>query len=244
MTIAPRQINKSLATSILAAITVIVGYLTPVYRDQILSVGLFALSGAITNWLAIHMLFEKVPFLYGSGVIPDRFEEFKTEIRSLIMNQFFTEKNLSQFLETEQEAILSGIDLDSVVNALDYDELFKNVVEAMLRSPLGSMLEIVGGRQALEPAREPFTAVFKSMISEVANSASFRVALENNMLSPEMSGEVRDKVEDIIDQRLDELTPQMVKEIVQDMIQQHLGWLVVWGGVFGGLIGFVTSLMR
>ena len=40
----------------------------------------FALSGGITNWIAIHMLFEKIPF-YGSGVIPKRFEEFKTGIK-------------------------------------------------------------------------------------------------------------------------------------------------------------------
>ena len=37
------------------------------------------------------MLFEKVPGLYGSGVVPSRFEEFKEGIRSLIMTQFFTE---------------------------------------------------------------------------------------------------------------------------------------------------------
>ena len=60
--------------------------------------GLFALSGAITNWLAIHMLFEKVPLLYGSGVIPARFEEFKLAIRQLMMEQFFTEENIDRFL--------------------------------------------------------------------------------------------------------------------------------------------------
>ena len=44
--------------------------------------GLFALSGGLTNWLAIHMLFERIPFLYGSGVIPERFEDFKQGIAS------------------------------------------------------------------------------------------------------------------------------------------------------------------
>ena len=52
--------------------------------------GLFALSGGLTNWLAIHMLFEKVPLLYGSGVIPNRFEDFKNGIKNLIMNEFFS----------------------------------------------------------------------------------------------------------------------------------------------------------
>ena len=65
----------------------------------VFSVGLFALSGAVTNWLAVHMLFEKVPGLYGSGVIPARFEEFKLAIRHLMMEQFFTEENIDSQLE-------------------------------------------------------------------------------------------------------------------------------------------------
>lgn len=67
------------------------------------SIGFFALSGAITNWLAIHMLFEKVPLLYGSGVIPNRFEEFKTSIKDLMMNQFFTIENVEQFIHNEEQ---------------------------------------------------------------------------------------------------------------------------------------------
>jgi len=41
-------------------------------------IGVFAFSGAITNSLAIHMLFEKVPFLYGSGVIEVNFHSLKS----------------------------------------------------------------------------------------------------------------------------------------------------------------------
>ncbi|MCU7375947.1 hypothetical protein PEC18_35415 [Paucibacter sp. O1-1] len=52
------------------AIFVLVGY--GLQQQIVFTIGLFALSGAITNWLAIHMLFEKVPGLYGSGVVPSR----------------------------------------------------------------------------------------------------------------------------------------------------------------------------
>ena len=57
--------------------------------------GLFALSGALTNQLAIHMLFEKVPFLYGSGIILDRFESIRNAIKTLIMEQFFTPEKIA-----------------------------------------------------------------------------------------------------------------------------------------------------
>jgi hypothetical protein len=89
------KINKSLATNILASLCVTTGL---ILNDRIIyNMGLFALSGAITNWLAIYMLFEKVPGLYGSGVIPARFEDFKKGIHDLIMNQFFTYENMERF---------------------------------------------------------------------------------------------------------------------------------------------------
>ncbi|MDD1605497.1 MAG: DUF445 domain-containing protein, partial [Methylococcaceae bacterium] len=67
------RLNKSFITNATAVAIIILGTLSEI--GFIKSIGFFALSGAITNWLAIYMLFEKVPYLYGSGVIPDRFEE-------------------------------------------------------------------------------------------------------------------------------------------------------------------------
>jgi uncharacterized membrane protein YheB (UPF0754 family) len=91
--------NKSLITNLIAGLLVVLGVV--LQNNILLTIGLFALSGAITNWLAIHMLFEKVPFLYGSGVVENRFEEFKGSIHTLIMDQFFTKENLSKFFKDE-----------------------------------------------------------------------------------------------------------------------------------------------
>ena len=52
------RLNKSLLTNMIAASFVVVGYFMT--QPLILTVGLFALSGAVTNWLAVYMLFEKV----------------------------------------------------------------------------------------------------------------------------------------------------------------------------------------
>lgn len=43
-----------------------------------MSFGLFGLAGGVTNWVAVYMLFEKVPYLYGSGVIPVRYVEIRS----------------------------------------------------------------------------------------------------------------------------------------------------------------------
>ena len=75
--------DKNYSTNALALLVTLLGIISG--SSFISSVGFFALSGAITNWLAIHMLFEKVPYLRGSGVIPERFEEFKGAIKTLMM---------------------------------------------------------------------------------------------------------------------------------------------------------------
>ena len=81
--------NKSLLTNLISASITVYGLFSPVYSTEIFMAGLFALSGGLTNWLAIHMLFEKIPLLYGSGVIPNRFQEFKDGLKELIMREFF-----------------------------------------------------------------------------------------------------------------------------------------------------------
>ena len=86
--------NKSMITNLLALLTMAGGYLLQL--PWLWAMGLFAFSGAITNWLAVHMLFEKVPLLYGSGVIPARFTELKLALHQLLMQQFFSQDNFSR----------------------------------------------------------------------------------------------------------------------------------------------------
>jgi len=95
--------DKNFITNFVAVLIILTGYVCPVQQDLVKSIGFFALSGAITNSLAIYMLFEKVPYLYGSGVIPERFEEFKLSIKRLMMEQFFTEQHIEQFIENEEQ---------------------------------------------------------------------------------------------------------------------------------------------
>lgn len=205
------------------------------------AVGLFALSGAVTNWLAIHMLFEKVPLLYGSGVIPARFEDFKAGIRNLMMEQFFTEENIDRFL-SDRSGNASTLNLVPVIEKVDLSPAFDNLVDVIETSSFGGMLAMVGGKEALQPLREPFIEKMKETVCELSQSESFNTILREELEQPNVVAGMRDKVSDIIEKRLNELTPQLVKEIIQTMIRQHLGWLVVWGGVFGGIIGFIAAI--
>lgn len=234
--------NKSVVTNFLALTLTIVGHL--LNNHLIFTVGIFALSGAITNWLAIHMLFEKVPFLYGSGVIPARFEDFKAGIRNLMMEQFFTEENIDRFLSGSSDGTgkASSIDLAPIIEKVDLSPAFDDLVEVIENSSFGGMLAMVGGSEALQPLREPFIEKMKFSVVNISKSDEFNTILRDELEQPNVMAEMREKVSDIIEKRLNELTPQLVKEIIQEMIRKHLGWLVVWGGVFGGVIGFIAAV--
>ena len=221
--------NKSLTTNIAALAIIGVSYLSPKYNEMIYLIGLFALSGGITNWLAIHMLFEKVPFFYGSGVIPSRFEEFKLGIKQLVMTEFFTPQKINVFAEQKTEIFLADIN-----NMIDFDRVFDGLVDAIEGSSMGSILAMLGGRKALQPLKEPITLKLQEIIKEMKVSKTGHENLTSSLLT---------QVEQIIDQRLDELTPVQVKNIIQEMMRKHLGWLVVWGGAVGGFIGFAVAIV-
>ena len=232
--------DKSLGTNLIAVAIVIVGLL--IGSNVVLTVGLFALSGAITNWLAVHMLFEKVPFLYGSGVVENRFEQFKASIHSLIMDQFFTKENLDKFFKSEFGDD-KKIDLSNVIDKTDFSIAFESLKGAVMESSFGGMLGMFGGVKALEPLKDPFEVKMKKAISEIVHTDAFQTTLQDTLGNSDIGSDIYKKIDVVVEQRLNELNPKMVKELVQIMIKEHLGWLVVWGGVFGGLIGLVGSLV-
>ena len=218
----------SLITNLTAIIIIILSFIFPLGSKTLFYVGLFGLSGSLTNWLAIHMLFEKIPFIYGSGVIPNKFLEFKTGLKKLIMEEFFSEKNLIDFFKKDE-----SFNLQTIINKIDKDKIFGKFLEAIEQSSLGGILVMIGGKEALLPLKEPLIEKIKDSLIEFESSQKPSIDISSN---------IKEKVEKIIDERLNNLSPNDVKNIIQNVIKEHLGWLVVWGGLIGGILGFLFSL--
>mgnify|MGYP007061971825 CR=1 FL=1 len=222
--------NKSLITNLISTLIILIGFL---FKDEfsfILVIGVFALSGSITNLLAIHMLFDKVPFLYGSGVILDRFEDIKLGIKNLILQELFSVEQIDKFILDNKENAS-----EEIIEKIDFDKVFLGLVESIESSQLGGMLAMIGGRKALEPLKDPFTKKLKNIIEDFIRD---NVGNDKNNNSTNV---LQHKIENILDARLADLSPNEIKDIIQRMIREHLGWLVVWGGFFGGLLGLLMS---
>ena len=284
---ATRMLNKNLTPNLVALLLIIVSFSLPEpWKGIVLTTGLFALSGALTNWLAVHMLFERVPGLYGSGVITLHFEDFKAGILRMVHEELFNKDSVerllrssktagsdtagtgdasttdtkqsstlntkqSSTLNTEQTSTLDSkqtstlvdaVDIESLLNAIDLDAAYDQLVATVVDSSFGSMLAMVGGEEALQPLRDPFKIRMQTFLSNTAKSPRIQAAISEQLSKAASSDQFVGKLEQLLRARLDEMTPEMIKEIMQRMIREHLGWLVVWGGVFGGIIGLIASL--
>lgn len=231
--------NKNVLTNLVALALVLLGWWLK--QPIILNIGLFALAGAITNTLAIHMLFEKVPLLYGSGVIPLRFNEFKAGIQQLVMTQFFNQNNIERFLADKNTQ--HTFDFKPVIEQTDLSPAFDSLLKVVEQSSFGGMLSMFGGTAVLLPLKTPFIDKLKLALTDITDTAEFHQQVQAQLANSGQMQQLATQVELIVEQRLAELTPELVKEIIQQMIRQHLGWLVVWGGVFGGLLGLLAALI-
>ena len=222
--------NKSFLTNLVSIGIIFFSFISPIYSYVFLNVGIFAFSGSLTNWLAIHMLFEKVPMFYGSGVIPKQFNEIKSAIKKLILEEFFFKKNIQNFLSTNQ-----NLNFENVFNEEQKNRIFTKLVQAIEESSLGGMLSMVGGKNALNPLKEPMILKISEFLNDFQSN---EFSIDDNTVD-----NIKIKIEEIVNKRLNQLSPMDVKNIIEDMIKNHLGWLVVWGGLIGGLIGFAFSLL-
>ena len=233
-------LSKSHITDIISIIFIIISfYIAEPYSTPILYIGLFAFSGAVTNQLAIYMLFNRVPLLYGSGVIENNFESFKKSIKDMIMKQFFTKEQLEKFFANEEKKI----NLAPIVESTDFKPAFMALKQSVMESKLGDMLNLFGGEKALAPLEEPFSRKLKSAVIKIVTSDTFKTQLNHHLATSSLQSDLISSIDTLITKRLNDLTPEMVNSLVQELIESHLGWLVIWGGLFGGLIGLISSII-
>jgi len=189
--------------------------------EYILGTGLFAVSGGVTNWVAIKMLFNKVPGLYGTGIIPGKFKEIRLVLKDVVMKNFFDETYLNYYLK------------DKVLNM----DIEGKLTEFLKSDKLGEVLEAVLGDDAkmLVPIVRPFLQKTGQSLAPVLKEKIKRMDLMNDLES------VNKQIDNMLTTRLEELTPEKVKMLLSEVMKEHLYWLIIWGNVFGGLLGLIST---
>ncbi len=231
-------IDKRTITILLGFGLAISGYLMP--QTLLFSAGLFSLCGSLTNEIALYMLFERIPGLYGSGVIPLQHERLKESIRQLMMTQFFDDEKMDTLIERfTSDNPIKG---EQLLRQFDLNPVFDQIVLAVKASKFGGMLDMIGGG-ALESLRESALAHLQLGLAEAIDDKKFGTKLEQMLKQPDAKQHLQRTFTTLIQTQLDQLTAQQVKEIIRAMVHKHLGWLVVWGGIGGGCIGLLAGLI-
>jgi len=210
----------------------------------LLAFGLFGLAGGTTNWLAVKMLFDRIPpagpvSLVGSGVIPKRFKEIRATVKEMLMETFFERSFLEAYLNKKSAELKGQVDISAKVKAVvespDVDLLLDKQLVQLGTRPEGMLFAMMGIKpEQLKPVVKPF-------IVSLAGDVGPLLEKQIDMKSVMGADALRAEVDRLLSQRLLQLTPEKVKLLVEGVIRKHLGWLVVWGNVMGGLIGIVAQ---
>lgn len=218
-------------------------YVDDTFSRYVLAFGLFGFAGGITNWLAVKMLFDRIPFLLGSGVIPRQFKEIRRAIKEAVLQMFFDKAFLESYLGPRSRELLTSMDLPKMLTdtmtSPDFDQMFVEKLSELANRPEGMMLQTMasmfGGVELMAPTLKPMLVSFgQEMVQAVVDKFDPTKIISVDKIVMEL--------DILMEEKLLQLTPERVKEIMEGVIRDHLGWLVIWGNVFGGVIGIISLL--
>ncbi len=96
MSMMKRFLSYSVMINAILAIFVGSGYLLQHFTKikplghVLTTLGLYGLSGSVTNVVAVIMIFDKIPFIIGSGLIEENFEGFKEKLKDILVSYLFS----------------------------------------------------------------------------------------------------------------------------------------------------------
>ncbi|XP_063692530.1 uncharacterized protein LOC134824551 isoform X2 [Bolinopsis microptera] len=210
----------------------------------LLSIGLFAFSGGFTNWIAIQMLFYKIPLIYGSGVLRRRYKAIRCAMKDMILGTFFQPEFLNKYIPQKLREAAAEADVENKINLFLNTETGQKIIEDKIdqisASPEGQLVESMDiNVGTFKPLIKP---VIVSFLSDLGPSVL------NHLIEPDNGALNLDKLRDELNrymcERMLEVTPQMIQDIMYTVVLQYLGWLIVWGCVFGGVMGVICQAIK
>eukprot|EP01130_Rhizamoeba_saxonica_P016787 TRINITY_DN7832_c0_g1_i1.p1 TRINITY_DN7832_c0_g1~~TRINITY_DN7832_c0_g1_i1.p1 ORF type:complete len:306 (-),score=63.08 TRINITY_DN7832_c0_g1_i1:36-953(-) len=208
----------------------------------VLAFGMYGFAGGLTNWLAIKMLFDRIPFLIGSGVIENKFVEIRKSIKDTILNTFFDSDFLEQYINQKTGQVVGSLNIEEKIATILESPVIDEVIDMKLRElherPEGMWLTMMGlNASQLKPMIKPFIlGLGHDTLPMLVNN--FEPA---NLVSLD---KIRGEIDTMMSQKLKNLGPKTVKKLLEDVIRDHLGWLIVWGNIFGGILGIISKLAQ
>ena len=187
------------------------------------------------------MLFDKIPGLIGSGVIPRRFHDILEALKAMILDTFFEEQFLKAYINERSSSLLQSLDLEARLRhgmaAENFDVNLAQKLDTISQTPDGVFLATIG---PMFGGFESMVPMIKPMLVAVGNELLQTITSNFELTDVVNISQIRAEIDRALEERMTSLTPKKVKRMMARVIREHLGWLVVWGNVFGGLIGVAS----
>lgn len=218
----------------------------------LIAFGLFGFSGGVTNALAVKMLFDKIPLLYGSGIIPERFLEIRAAIKSMLMRAFFEPSFVERTINDKLPLLLDSLDIqgrmESFAKSSTFDTMMEGAVEELLANPNAGMMLKMAGKENILNMGKPMAVNMLTNLAPKMQQFMMGEGGEGNGnggdgKSPVDVAIIIKHIDEMMEARLLHLTPSIIKTLMEGVIRDHLVWLVVWGNIFGGMIGLVAAII-
>lgn len=243
-------LNKGTLSNVVTFLVMVVGFVLsaldvangmPGRADVVqylVAFGVFGFAGGITNWLAVEMLFTKIPGIAGSGVILRQFVPIRESIKSMMMQMFFEVEFMRAHISARALELVRDIDVGGrivrIMSEPEFDAVLQAKIVELSTRPEGQLLQTMapmfGSIEAMVPMLKP-------MLVKVASELGSSAAESFDPFEIWTIERLHEQLDDLLKQKLLELTPEMVKDMMEAMMRKHCTWLVVWGNLFGGLIG-------
>ena len=211
--------NKGALSNYLTFLIMVVGIVLCVLfpanlpAKYVLSLGLFGFAGGLTNWLAIKMLFDRIPGLIGSGVIPRRFKEIRETVKTTIMNTFFDEEYLEAYLQERAKGLLASLGLGNRIKDLlaapEVDGLIAKKLEEAGSKPEGMMLQMAA--QMLPNSYGGLVMFVKPALADFASEMAGKLETSFDLKEIIKVDRIRDEIDRLMTEKLKLLTAPMVK---------------------------------
>eukprot|EP01083_Nonionella_stella_P089759 250581_1 len=210
------------------------------FSRYVLSLGLFGFAGGITNWLAVKMLFDQIPFLYGSGVIPRRFKEIRQTVKKTIMKTFFDEDYLRTYIHSKVQTFDLEGKICMIMDSPETQKMIDIKLNETMQKPEVIMLMAMMNMQSamLIPMLKPFIV---TMGKDVAPMLKTQLFDDSEFVN---TRRIHEEIDQLMETKLELLTAPMVKKLMEEVMRKHLAWLIIWGNIFGALIGLISAILK
>ncbi|MBF0431530.1 MAG: DUF445 family protein [Fibrobacteria bacterium] len=185
------------------------------------------LSGAIgwfTNFIAVKMLLKplhpvKILGITFQGLLPRRHEKLATHLAAAIAKDFFTEKNIENFIDKADTGEL----IDRFIKD-KWDDVIKNIVTniPMLQMFLSEEMIISIRDKVAETFGNNKKAFNQNLVEAINNKVDLEGTIKENILAFDL---------------------ERLEKIIEDIAQKEFRYIERLGGVIGFIIGLIQAVL-